>query len=370
MIDARFYGLEHAGLGRYTINLISQISKLDHENKYTLLLRKKYFDSLNLPSNFQKVLAEVRHYSLKEQILIPQIIDNRQPDIVHFPHLNIPLFWKGKFVLTLHDLTMQRQSKDATTLPLALYYAKRVPFLLTARKAVKGSVKIIVPSQTVKKEVVDFYKIPEEKIVVIYEGMTDLMKSPKRPGAYNPKEPYFIYVGNAYPHKNLKSAIEAVALLNKKAVEKITFAIGGSRSVFSQRLTRLIADLKAEKYVRILGGIPDLDLGVLYKNSLAYVYPSLSEGFGLQGLEAMSAGTLVLASDIPVFREIYGDNAIYFDPRKATSITEAMKKSIEIGEKERARIINRARQFSHKYSWKKMAESTLQVYRSTYAQKN
>src|SRR3989337_3333273 len=107
---------------------------------------------------------------------------------------------------------MQRQSKDATTLPLALYYAKRVPFLLTARKAVKGSVKIIVPSQTVKQEVVDFYKIPEEKIVVIYEGMTDLMKSPKRPGAYNPKEPYFIYVGNAYPHKNLKSAIEAVAL--------------------------------------------------------------------------------------------------------------------------------------------------------------
>src|SRR5258708_40324983 len=112
------------------------------------------------------------------------------------------------------------------------------------------------------------------------------------------KQKYFIYTGNAYPHKNLERAIRAAAKM------KITFYIVSSRNVFTKRLEKLIQRLKAKEYVKLLGYVEDSKLKELYKDSVGFIYPSLAEGFGLPGLEAMKAGTLVLSSSIPVFREI------------------------------------------------------------------
>src|SRR3990167_9619406 len=98
VIDARLYGLENAGLGRYTMNLVQELAKLDKENEYVVLLRKKYFNELKLPRNWQKIEADFRHYSLTEQLKLPKMIKNIKPDLVHFPHFNIPLFFRGKYV--------------------------------------------------------------------------------------------------------------------------------------------------------------------------------------------------------------------------------------------------------------------------------
>lgn len=176
---------------------------------------------------------------------------------------------------------------------------------------------------------------------------------------------YFIYVGNAYPHKNLGRLIEAIVLLNKEVDSEIGLKIVSSRNIFTQRLQKIINTLNASKYVTLLGSVPDTDLDNLYKNSVGFVFPSFSEGFGLPGIEAMRNNTLVLASDIPVFREVYKDNAMYFNPLDFTSIEKAMKNSLEINITERDEIISKAKEFVNRYSWTKMAKETLKLYESS-----
>ncbi|OGM28827.1 hypothetical protein A2962_05090 [Candidatus Woesebacteria bacterium RIFCSPLOWO2_01_FULL_39_61] len=384
LIDARMYGLENAGIGRYLINLIEGLSQLGKKEQFIVLLRKKYFNELELPPNWKKVEADFRHYTFEEQFKLPEIIDKEEPDLVHFPHLNVPILWRGKFVLTVHDLIMQKQGTDATSLPLALYFFKRIPFLLIARSAVKRAMKIVVPSEFVKKDVENYYSISSKKVTVSYEGVTALggisnsphfakasrgKQSYKLIEKYDISKPYFLYVGNAYPHKNLKKTVEAIVLLNSQSKEKVMFTIAGSRGVFKKRLAEEIKRLGAEKYVKLLGYIPDEDLFSLYKNAIAFVYPSKEEGFGLQGLEAMAAGTLVLASDIPVFREIYGHNAFYFDPNIAGNISELMLKVKGMTQKDRNRKISESQRFIKRYSWQKMAKETLEVYKQVLEKK-
>lgn len=372
VLDARFYGLEHSGLGRYTINLINELARQDRKNKYVVLLRKMYFHRLKLPSNWKKVLADYRHYSPAEQVRLPKIISDQNPDLVHFFHFNVPINYKAKFVVTIHDMTMHRQGREATTLPLPVYYAKRVPYKYTFRKAVKSSEKIIVPSKAVKKDIIDYYRIDPDKVVVIYEGIEDKISKyatttpSSRALAKYGLQPnnYFIYVGNAYPHKNLERAIEATTFINKSRKKKIIFVIISARNVFTNRLKGVIEKLGAKKQVKLLGFVPDEELGILLKGSIALVYPSLSEGFGLQGLESIATGTLVLASDIPVFREIYKKWALYFNPYDFSSIARVMEDGLDIGSKERERIIKKGQRFIERYSWSKMAKQTLRVYNS------
>ncbi len=172
LIDGRFYGLEHAGLGRYSMNLINQLAKIDTKNEYLILLRKKYFDELTFPDNWEKILADFKHYSLTEQIRLPKIIHKYEPDITHFLHFNVPLLFNGRFVVTIHDILMHKQKgREATTLPLPFYHVKRFAYKKVFKHAIHSSLKIIVPSETVKAEVVDYFKIDPVKVEVTYEGV-------------------------------------------------------------------------------------------------------------------------------------------------------------------------------------------------------
>ena len=179
--------------------------------------------------------------------------------------------------------------------------------------------------------------------------------------------PYYIYVGNAYPHKNLKRLIEAMVNLNKKVKENIELYIVSSRNVFTKRLEKLITNLKAEEYIKLLGYVPDDKLKILYKKSLGFIFPSISEGFGLPGLEAMNAQTLVACSDIPVFKEIYKDIPIYFNPFDVNSISDAMKLVLGIDPEAREKRIEKGLALVNTYSWSKMAKETLDVYKSCFS---
>ncbi len=158
--------------------------------------------------------------------------------------------------------------------------------------------------------------------------------------------------------------MEAIIILNKKINGKIVLVIGGSRNIFTSRLEQEIKDIKGEEYIKLIGFVEDDHLSVLYKNSVGFVYPSLTEGYGLQGLEAMDAGTVVLASNISVFKEIYGDIAFYFDPRNPYSISASMEYIVNLKEADRNLLIGRNKEFIKRYSWSKMARETLSVYNS------
>lgn len=363
-IDARLYGLENAGLGRYVMNLVKYLSFLDKSNNYTLILRKKYFEELKLPKSWTRVLADFRHYSFLEQARLPGIIADTKPDLVHFPHFNVPVSYRGKFVVTIHDMLMHRmKGKETTTLSLPAFLIKRLGYRYVFRKAVRDSLNVLVPSNCVKKELVDFYKVSPSKISVTYEGV-ELGKvfSPVL-DKYGIREKYFIYAGNAYPHKNLERAIKAILSLNESRQEKVLFIIACSRSEFTARLESLIARLGAGKYVKFLGFIPDPDLLSLYKSSVGFLFPSFSEGFGLPGLEAISSGTLAVISSIPVFKEIYGQHALYFNPYDFTSITRTLAEALDISPNVRKERVAEGQKFVGKYSWEKMARETLSVYK-------
>lgn len=362
LIDARLYGLENAGLGRYLINLIKELAILDNKNNYVVLLRKKYFDTLNLPQNWKKILADYRHYSFAEQIKIPGIIKNEKPDITHFPHFNVPLFFRGKYVVTIHDMLMHRSIGLATTtLPLPIYLIKRLAYRTVFDSAVKRSAAILVPTKTVRNEVFKKYNIDINKIFVTYEGVDEKVGNES---LGNLEKPYFVYAGNAYPHKNLDNLIKSIKILNTNNAQKVFLAIASSRNIFTQRVEKRITELNATEFVKILGFVADSKLGSLFKNSVGFVFPSFSEGFGLPGLEALSSGTLLLASDINVFKEVFENHALYFDPVSPKSIADTMKMALSISPSDRKKKIESSIQFVKKYSWAKMAKETLKIYAS------
>lgn len=370
VIDARMYGLENAGIGRYLINLLSELQEIDTRNKYIVLLRKKYFQRLWFAKNFWKVKADFKHYSFAEQKYLPPILSKYKSALVHFPHFNIPVNFKGKFVVTLHDLTMHKQGREASNLSLPFYYIKRPVYKYIYKKAVHKSEGIIVPTRQTKNELMEYFNLDEKKVKVIYEGLNSIFSgksSPKQQEIILKKyklalSKYFIYVGNVYPHKNIERAIEAMEYFNNKNKRNYVLAIISGRGVFTKRLEKIIADLRAQSSVKLLGFVGDKELSILLRNSCAFVYPSLSEGFGLPGLEAMSAGTLILASDIAVFREVYADNAIYFNQFDFTTITKAMEEAARMPKKSRDRKISKSQKFIKRYSWTKMAKQTLKIY--------
>lgn len=370
LIDARLYGLENTGLGRYVMNLIDGLINNGKENEYVVLLRKKYYQSLNFPKNWKKVCADFRHYSFAEQFKLPGIIKTEAPDITHFPHFNVPLFFKGKYIVTIHDMLMHRSvGLSATTLPPLQYFIKRLGYRAIFGHAVRKSIKVLVPSRAVGDEIAREYGITPGKITVTYEGI-DLKISAKV--NINIKKPYFTYIGNAYPHKNLGNLVKAIKILNTKCKQNLAsqspgnqnaiLAISSARNIFTQKIENLIKKENAGDFVKLLGFVPDDKLGNLLINSSAFVFPTLSEGFGLPGLEAMGVGTLVLASNIPVLKEVYKNNAIYFDPINPEAMAEVMKKTLEMSESERGKKIREAKEFVKIYSWDKMAKETLKIY--------
>lgn len=175
---------------------------------------------------------------------------------------------------------------------------------------------------------------------------------------------YFVYTGNAYPHKNLERLIRAIVALNLEKEEKVLLKISSSRNVFTNRLDKLIKENKAESYIKLLGFVPDSEIDTLYKNAVAFVFPTLDEGFGLPPKEAIIAGTLAVVSDIPVLKEVYQDAVSYFDPMDINSIVAELKKVTKLSTRERKSKIDYAQKFVKRYSWKKMAAETLKIYES------
>ncbi len=365
VIDARFYGLENTGLGRYTCRLVDEIVKNKSEFEFYLLLRKKYFESLRVPNGVHKVLCDIKHYSISEHLFLARQIKKINPDLVHFLHFNVPINFNGNYIVTIHDLLMHNQKTvKSSTLPSVLFKTKRLGYHRVFRHAVLSAKKVIVPSVAVMEEVSKYYNLQKNKITAIYEGVEDPPMVPTGESVlktYNIDRPYFIYTGNAYPYKNLDRAIEANYVLNKQYGLESLFVIVSARNVFIERLSKSIP-VEQMEYVRLLGFVPDRDLYSLYKYSVGFVFPSFSEGFGLPGIDAMRAGTICLASDISVFKEIYKDNPFYFNPYDFTSIAESMRDVYTLDLKKRKEIILKSINFVKRYSWKKMSQKITEVY--------
>ena len=359
--------LKATGIGRYISNLIRELSILDRENSYFLFFKKEDYDLFKEPGkNFKKVLAPYHWYGLQEQLKLPGILKKYKLDLVHFPHFNVPLLYKGKYVITIHDLTLhQYKTVRASTKSFLTYQIKHSLYKTVIRKAIAKASKILTPSSFTKEDIITYFSAPQDKIMVTYEGGPSGEMSRKAPDKnifkkLNLKSPFILYVGNAYPHKNLNALVESLKYLSSRV--RLVFV--GKIDEFYKRLKEDVSRLKFQKRVIFAGYIKDEELVSLYKNASLFVFPSLNEGFGLPALEAQSFGLPVSCSRRSSLPEILGDSARYFNPLKPKDIAEKIKEILG-NKKLREELILKGYNKIKKYSWSKMAKETLKVYEET-----
>lgn len=364
-IDARF--LNESGVGRYLRNLITNLKVLDKKNSYFIFLLPKDYNQFQDNRNFKKVAANFSWYGFAEQFNLPKLLNKYKLDLVHFPHFNVPIFYTGKFVVTIHDLIHQHHAmKRASALNPFAFKIKQIGYKRVFKEAVGNSQKIFVPSTYVKNLLQDEWKIKEEKIVITPEAVDEKLllnikifsdkKAVRILEKFDIKRPFIFYVGNAHPHKNVEGLLTAFLELRKK-YQYLTLVLAGYDHYFWERIKKE----NPHKDIKFVGNINDEELVALYKTAKVFVMPSLEEGFGLPLLEAQACGCLVVSSNAGSLKEVGGDAAIYFDPADKDDLKEKISlglNSLNLREELIAKGLKRYKSFS----WKKLAKQTLKGY--------
>jgi len=367
-IDARMYGASNSGLGRYVEQLILHLSTVQDEHEYVVFLTADKFETFVLPNTqWKKVLADVPWYGMREQMELPRIIKKAHADLMHFPHWNVPLLYRGPFVLTLHDLIMFHFSrKEATTHGPLVYFIKDRVHRLLVRSSARRARSIFATSEFTKQDIVETLHIAPEKIIVTYQApfqnkQVSMHNTQSVLETYHVTKPYILYVGNAYPHKNLEQLIVAFQNMNKESDGMYQLVLVGKTS---QWYTVLEDVAGFDANIVFTGFVPDDALNELYDHATLYVFPSLYEGFGLPPLEAMMHGVPVISSHASCMPEILGEGALYFDPESVDDIARALTEGTR-NEDIRYTLRQNAKEELKRYSWERLARQTREVYLRT-----
>lgn len=357
VIDAR---IRRASTGRPVDRLVECLEDIDHVNRYTILVQPD--DDWHMRAeNFTTLPCPFKQFSFNpmEQIKFAWQLYRLKPDLVHFTMTQQPLlFFHPRIVTMTHDLTMLEFVRRGTT-PMPVYKIKMALYRFLLWWGHKKSRKIIVPANGIKKELVAYQPFTKSKIVVVHEaGTLPMTGKSVRPKGVSGE--YIAYVGTVFPHKNAFRLIEAFDLLHAERPElKLVFV--GKTEKHRVELMEWAKTRPSHKNIIFTGFIPDASLQWVFEHCKAYVFASLSEGWGLPALEAMAYGVPVASSNASVMPEVLGDAAHYFDP---LDIHDMAKKIGEVLDdpKLRARLIKAGYAQNKKYSWQKMAAETLAVY--------
>ncbi len=371
LFDGRFLSLFHAGIGRYSNELLKELLLADGKQKYILVispnacLDKELVRALNERDEPVEIVeTSALHYSLAEQTSYLSLLNRLRPDLIHFPHFNHPIFYKGNFVVTIHDLTLSDYSERGN-------FVKRFIYKKVISNAAYKSKRILTVSDYVNKQLTREFGLPVDKVVTTYNGIDSKFTRITNPRTlskvdrYDLKDPYIISVGQWRSHKNLLRLVEAFKKVTEEVgnkYPKLNLVFVGRKEEKYPQLQHKIDELKLGNRVIFTGFVKDEDLPIIYNNATLFVFASLSEGFGLPGLEAQACGVPVVSSNKTALPEIYGNGALYFDPENvrdmADKITMVLKDRVLQDKLRKLGLKN-----SQKYSWKETAKKTLAVYR-------
>lgn len=382
LIDGRFVGVGDS-MTRYTLEILKRLLPMDQENEYAILLRPQGVKVLDqwitgdLRKRLKTEVLDIAHYSLHEQTKLLKWLNEKKFDLVHFIQFNHPIRYRGKFVITIHDLTLLGHL-------YRMEYKKRIGFKYVMKSAVKNSSKILTISQTSKDDIVEYYKIDPKKVVVTHLAVDQKYKPKEKVSdfgirisdfrrKYNICGDYILYTGMWQRHKNLKRMMQAFEnvkckMSNVKNVQLVLVGkIDRDEPEVLKEIQRINSSLQPNSYklpaIVVTGFIEEDELPIAYAGALVYCIPSLSEGFGLPPLEAMASGTPVISSNISAMPEILGNAPLYFDPYEVSDIAKKMTKIIEDKEL-RDQLSRKGLEQVKKYNWQETAEKTLEVYKS------
>ncbi len=342
--------------GRYIRKLLEYLQQQETDHEFYVLLHKKGFDKTILKApNVHKILVSPRKFTLAEQLMLPHKIHKLHPDLVHFTLTNQPAWYRGTTITTIHDLTPLNFLNDSSP----AHRARQQVFRWLTRRVAYRSRHLLVPSKYVKNAVVDFARIPPKKVTVTYEA-ADTIAGAAQPINTIEGKRFIFFTGRAQAHKNLLRLVQAFALIHADHPD-LYLVLAGRKSNRYAEIEAFAAGSDARNRILFPGHVSEAELKWLYTNAVAYVLPSLSEGFGLPGLEAMMHGCPLLSSNATCLPEIYGHAALYFDPLNTEELAQKMNDIVRQPALRRELI---AKGYEHvsKFSWQRMTEQTLRAY--------
>lgn len=364
VIDARILP---TGTGRYVERLLHYLQAIDSDNQYVVLLDKAGYNAWEpYAKNFTKLLADFSIFGFDGQYRFARFIQKLNPDLVHFTFQQTALPYRGKKIVSILDLTQLRY-KNVRHGNKLVYSAKQRALALSMKRSAKAAKHVLTISEFVKKDIVEAFSVEESKVTVTYcaaeQPSSTVMPKPVK----NLQGQTFIaYVGNAIPHKNIPRLIAAFQII-QRTNPGLKLVLAGKND---ENYAMLEQQFKKEKLEHIIftGFLAENELYWLYKNARVFVVPSLSEGFGMPGLEAMAHGAAVASSNATCLPEIYGNAAHYFNPTDTEDMSQKINEVLQ-SEALRKKLIENGSKQIKKYSWGKMAKETLAVYKKVLANK-
>jgi len=360
-IDAR--KLRDFGIGTYIRNILIELSRLDRETEYVVLCRPDDLESGDvLGRNFRMVPETAPTYSIAEQFKIPLSLAREGVQLVHEPHYVLPPLLRCRSVVTIHDC-IHLMFPEYLPNRLAYYYAKSSMWA-----ASRKSDRILTVSEASKRDILRFFDVPPEKVVVIYNAIDERFLAPANPERmdlvkkrYQLDHPFVLYVGNIKPHKNIERLIASFARARGQCSDDLKLIIIGDEISKYPGLRQQVHRHKIDKHVRFLGFQPMETLAAFYRLARAFVFPSLYEGFGLPPLEAMACGAPVVTSNVSSLPEVSGGAALLVDPYDEDAIAAGIVRAVT-DDAMRAELIEKGRQRARTFSWKQSVQRIHEIY--------
>lgn len=369
VIDARMMGPgKTRGIGRYIEEVIRGMLPHLKENETLVLLERDPEHSPFTGSRIEHQRADIPWYGIAEQFRMPGLIKRTKPDLYWVPHWNAPVFYRGPAAITIHDLLLMHvpSSAKASTRSFVTRLMKRLGYRLVIKTAIARARVILAPSQFVADDLRKRFPMSRSRVVITGEGMT------KFPASVRPEhlpDSYLLYVGSAYPHKRLDLLLEAWQKVSENH-PTLHLVLAGEKDVFMKKQQR-ISESRGLQRIHFMGRVSDAELASLYEHAKAFIFPTSFEGFGLPPLEALAHACPVIASDIPVLKEVLPETGTtFFQNGSANDMIRAISKVLEQGEKAReaARLGGREAQAMH--DWDSVAKRTLAALRDALIRKS
>lgn len=365
-IDVRSMFGTPTGVGRYLSNLLSHISRMDQENTYYLYTDRSTETSSIQQENFRwrcLTFPIIQNYFTWNHFRLPLELVQHPVDFFHFPFYTIPVLRNYKSVVTIHDITYEVHPE---------WYSWKGLFAMRyfSRFAAKHADKILTDSDHTKRDILEYYGVPESTVHVVYLGVETRFRKLDEPSAieqvrtkYRIASPKVIlYVGSIHTRRNIEQLVRAFRLVCQKMCD-VQLILIGKREYPYLDVEGLVQELGLSEQIILAGYSHDDDLPLLYNAADLFIYPSSYEGFGLPPLEAMACETPVITARNSSLPEVAGDAALFVDPLNLEEMADAMYQVLT-NERLRRDMVGKGALQAQKFSWEQTAKKTLAVYQS------
>ena len=364
-IDAsRATVVRRTGTENYSLNLIRELLAQGQDQRYRLYFNQAPAANLFPAGADWRVIPFPRlwtHLRLSWEML------SDPPDLLFVPSHVLPVAHPRRTVVTVHDLGYHYYPEAHTTF-------QNLYLRWSTRHNARAATRLLADSQATRQDLIRYYDTPEEKIAVVYPGRDETLAPVAGEESlagirarYGLSESYLLYVGTLHPRKNLVRLVQAFAALlqslaasSDRRKDGLQLVLAGQKGWHYDEIFAEVRRLGLTERVVLTGYVPGADLGGLLSGALAFVFPSLYEGFGLPVLEAMACGTPVVCSATSSLPEVAGDAALLVDPLDTEEISRALDQ-IVVDDSLRQVLVERGFQQVQRFSWQRCAQETLQV---------